>query len=276
MDGATALVEALRELRGRVGAALAALFLAVGVATVVARETLLAAAVGDATLRPALVEQYRALGVDPATIEANLATMGDTPLALGLSYGGSLLLFLAVALVAEYAAVVALRAVTGDGLRAAATRRVGRAVAVGFLVGVLVRGLVAVGLAAFVLPGVFLAVSLLFAHAAIAVDDAGPVEALSTAWGLAAGRRFEVLGVVSLLLALYLSPRLLAATVPGTPGLLLGGVAIGLGNLLSAGVVGRAYVAARDGIEGEGNEDGADDADPYDAPLGADDLPEPE
>lgn len=260
MDGASALVEALRELRGRTGAALGALFLAVGVATVVARETLLAAA----------VEQYLSLGGDPTTLPIDPATVGDTPLALGLSYGVSVLLFLAIALVAEYAAIVTLRAVTGDTLRAAATRRLARTVAVGFLVGLFVRVLVAVGLAAFVVPGVFIAISLLFAHAAIAVDDAGPIEALSTAWGLAAGRRVEVLGVVSLLVALYLSPRLLAATVTGVPGLLLGGVAIGVGNLLSAGVVGRAYLAARDGVEAD-----AEEGDPYDAPLGPDDIPEP-
>ena len=178
---------------------------------------------------------------------------------------------LAVALLAEYAAVVTLRVMAGEPVAVAARRRVGRTVAVGFLVGVVVRLLVGVGIAAFVLPGVFLAVSLLFAHAAVAVDDAGFGDAFGTAWGLAAGRRLDVLGVVSLLLALYLVPRFVAAVVPGSTGLLLGGVAIGAGNLLSSGVVGRAYVAAKRVGETE-----AEETDPYDAPLGADDIPEPE
>jgi len=260
MNGTTALVEAVRRLRGRTGLVLGLLFGVVGVATVVARETLLAAS----------VEQYRASGGDPGTLPIDLAPVGSE-LSLGLPYGAALLLFAAVALLAEYAAVVTLRVMAGEPVAVAARRRVGRTVAIGFLVGVVVRLLVGVGIAAFVLPGVFLAVSLLFAHAAVAVDDAGFGDAFGTAWGLAAGRRLDVLGVVSLLLALYLVPRFVAAVVPGSTGLLLGGVAIGAGNLLSSGVVGRAYVAAKRVGETE-----AEETDPYDAPLGADDIPEPE
>lgn len=266
MRGTTALVEALRELRGGAGALLGVLFVGVGVATAVARETLLAAS----------VDQYLAVGGDPANIPVDPGAVGGTPLALGLSYGVSLLLFGAVALVSEYGTVVTLRVVTGDDLGAAARRRVGRTVAVGFLVGIVVRSLVVAGLVAFVVPGIFLAVSLLFAHPAVAVDDAGPTEALRRAWSLASGRRVEVLSVVSLLAVVYLTPRLAASFVAGTPGLVLSGVAGGLATLLSAGIVGRAYataVATRD--EGE-SEDEEPEADPYDAPLGPDDLPEPE
>jgi hypothetical protein len=260
MNGTTALAEAVRRLRGRRGVALGALFVAVGVATIVARETLL-----DAS-----VEQYIAAGGDPSTLPVDTAAVGSA-LSLETSYGVALLLFAVVALLAEYAAVVTLRVMAGESLAGAARRRVGRTVAVGFLVGVVVRLLIGVGLVAFVLPGVFLAVSLLFAHAAVAVDDAGFGDAFGTAWELAAGRRFDVLGVVSLLLALYLVPRVAVAVVPGATGLLLGGVAIGASNLLSSGVVGRAYVAAKRNGETE-----AEEADPYDAPLGADDIPEPE
>jgi len=260
MNGTSALVEAVRRLRGRTGVALGTVFVAVGVATVVARETLLTAS----------IEQYLAAGGDPSTLPFDTAAVGSA-LSLELPYVAALLLFAVVALLAEYAAVVTLRVMAGESLAGAARRRVGRTVAVGFIVGVVVRLLVVVGVAAFVLPGVFLAVSLLFAHAAVSVDDDGFGAAFRRAWTLAAGRRIDVLGVVSLLLALYLVPRFAAAVVPGTAGLLLGGVAIGAGNLLSSGVVGRAYVAAKQ----EGDED-ADESDPYDAPLGADDIPEPE
>lgn len=260
MNGTTALVEAVRRLRGRTGLALVTLFVAVGVATVTVRETLLAAS----------VEQYLAAGGDPSNLPIDAAAVGSE-LSLGLSYGVALVLFAVVALLAEYAAIVTLRVMAGEPLATAARRRIGRTVAVGFLVGVVVRLLVGVGLAALLLPGLFLAVSLLFAHAAVAVDDAGFGDAFTTAWGLATGRRIDVLGVVSLLLALYLTPRLVAAVVPGAAGLLLGGVAIGAGNLLSSGLVGRAYVAAKRDEEADPEE-----TDPYDAPLGADDIPEPE
>ena len=184
-----------------------------------------------------------------------------------------MLVVLGVAVVAEYAAVVTLRVVTGDSLGTAATRRVGRTVLVGFLVGTVVRVLVGVGLAAFLLPGVFFAVTLLFAHPAVAIDDAGAREALATAWSLASGRRLDVAAIVSLLVVLYLTPRLVGSVVTGAPGLLLGGAVTGIGSLLSSGVVGRAYLAAK---EEESREQTAAEEDPYDAPLDADDLAEPE
>lgn len=266
MRGTTALIEAVRELRGAAGSLLALLFAGVGVATAVARETLLAAS----------VDQYLAVGGDPASIPVDPATVGGTPLALGLSYGTSLLLFGAVALASEYGTVVTLRVVTGDDIAAAARRRIGRTVAIGFLVGVVVRTLVVAGLVAFVVPGVFLAVSLLFAHPAVAIDDAGPTEALRRAWSLATGRRVAVLSIVSVLAVVYLTPRLAASFVTGTPGLVLSGIAAGLATLVSAGIMGRAYVAAVDAYEEPASEEPDPADDPYDAPLGPDDLPEPE
>jgi hypothetical protein len=262
MNGVVALRETVDELDGRAGVVLAALFAAVGVATVVAQQTVIEASSRITAAQQTPDSQFF---VDPATIE--------TPLSLGLSFGVAVLAVLGVAVVAEYAAVVTLRVVTGDSLGAAATRRVGRTVLVGFLVGTVVRVLVGVGLAAFLLPGVFFAVTLLFAHPAVAIDDAGAREALTTAWSLASGRRLDVAAIVSLLVVLYLTPRLVGSVVTGAPGLLLGGAVTGIGSLLSSGVVGRAYLAAK---EDESREQTAAEEDPYDAPLDADDLAEPE
>jgi hypothetical protein len=262
MNGVVALRETVDELDGRAGVVLAALFAAVGVATVVAQQTVIEASSRITAAQQTPDSQFV---VDPATIE--------TPLSLGLSFGVAVLVVLGVAVVAEYAAVVTLRVVTGDSLGAAATRRVGRTVLVGFLVGTIVRVLVGVGLAAFLLPGVFFAVTLLFAHPAVAIDDAGAREALATAWSLASGRRLDVAAIVALLVVLYLTPRLVGSVVTGAPGLLLGGAVTGIGSLLSSGVVGRAYLAAK---EDESREQTAAEEDPYDAPLDADDLAEPE
>ena len=261
MNGVVALRETVDELDGRAGVVLAALFAAVGVATVVAQQTVIEASSRIPAAQQAPDSQFV---VDPAAIE--------TPLSLGVSFGVAVLAVLGVAVVAEYAAIVTLRVVTGDSLGAAATRRVGRTVVVGFLVGTVVRVLVGVGLAAFLLPGVFLAVTLLFAHPAVAIDDAGAREALTTAWSLASGRRLDVAAIVSLLVVLYLTPRLVGSVVTGAPGLLLGGTVTGIGSLLSSGVVGRAYLAAKR----DANREEAEESDPYDAPLDAEDLPKPE
>jgi hypothetical protein len=48
---------------------------------------------------------------------------------------------------------------------------------------------------------------------------------------------------------------------------------VGVANLLSAAVVARAYVGFRDEEPAALEEE--DEEDPYDAPLGPDDLPEP-
>lgn len=264
MDGNTALDEALERLRSRRGLLLLVAFVAVGVVTVVARQTLL-----DASLT-----EYLALGGDPANLPFAPEELRPVALSLPVGYGLAVAAFGVVALVSEYLSIVALRTVAGAPLREAATRRVARAVLAGFLVGVFVRSLVVLGLVALVLPGLFVAVTLLFAHARVAIEDEGPVAALAGSWELTRGRRVRVGGVVVLLAALYLTPRVVAGLLPAqTVGLLVAGVLAGVANLVSAAVVARAYVGFRDEPIDAGEDEEEDD--PYDAPLGPDDLPEP-
>lgn len=266
MNLGNAIEEALERLRSRTGLVLLVAFLAVGVATVVARQTLLAAS----------LTEYLGLGGDPAMLPLSPADVRPIALALPVGYGLAVALFGAVTLVSEYASVVTLRAFTGSSLREAATRRVTRTVLVGFFVGLVVRMAVLVGLVAFVLPGLFLASALLFAHARVAVEGDGPLTALAESWTLTKGRRFAVSGVVAVLASLYLLPRLVAGAVPGEiPSLLVGGLLVGAANLVSAAVVARAYVALRDDRVADADAEDEEEADPYDAPLGADDLPEP-
>jgi len=283
MDGPTALTEAIRELRDRGGTALAALFTAVGVATLVVRDSLLALITERQTVVDSVTAFYTDLGVQQSQLPA-LAEL-PTPLAVDLPYGVAVVSLLVVALLAEYGSILTLRIVAGEAPRRAATRRIGRTLVFGFLAGTAVRALFVVGLTAFVLPGIFVGVSLLFVHASIAIDDAGPLEAFGRSWALTAGRRFEVVSVGLMLVALYATPRAFAPLIPGTAGVVVMGATSGLAALLSAGVVGRTYLALRDAGDesgdavGSGGSDAStDDADedPYDAPLGPDDIPEPE
>ncbi|WP_075936691.1 hypothetical protein [Halosegnis longus] len=276
MDGPTALTEAVRELRDRGGAPLAAFLAAVGVTTLVARDSILQAITRRQELLDSIYAFYADAGIDQSQLPdlTNLAT----PLAVDISYGAGVALLFVAALLAEFGTIVVLRVVAGESPRQAATRRIGRTLVFGFLAGTVVRLLTVFGLVLFILPGIFIGVSLLFVHASIVIDDTGPLAAFGRSWELTSGRRFEVVSVGLMLVALYATPRAFAPLIPGTPGVVVMGAASGLALLLSAGVVGRTYLALRDGEpDDESTDDEPDDEDdPYDAALGADDLPEPE
>jgi hypothetical protein len=266
MDVGSALGEAVARLRSRPGLVLLVTFLVVGAVTVVARQTLLAAS----------LTQYLEGGGDPSMLPVAPDELRPVALALPAGYGASLGLFTLVALGSEYLSIVTLRTVAGESLREAATRRVGPAVAVGFLVGLVVKTLVVVGLVAFLLPGLYLATVLLFAHARVAIDDAGFTAALRGSWSLVSGRLLAVGAVLATLAVFYLAPRLVSGFVPvETAGLLVGGLFVGVANLVSTALVARAYVGFRDETPAEPEEDEEEEEDPYDAPLGPDDLPEP-
>ena len=265
MDVGSALGEAVARLRSRPGLVLLVAFLAVAVATVVTRQTLLATS----------LTQFIAQGGDPSALPVSPEELRPVALALPMSYGASLGLFALVALVSEYLSIVTLRTVAGESLRAAATRRLAPALVVGFVVGALVKTLVAVGLVALLLPGLYVATVLLFAHARVAIDDAGVVEALAGSRRLVKGRLLSVAAVVATLVVFYLTPRLVSGFLPlEAVGLVVGGLFVGTANLLSTALVARAYVSIRDS-EPEESEDAEETEDPYDAPLGPDDLPEP-
>ncbi|MDZ7746259.1 MAG: hypothetical protein U5K28_07030 [Halobacteriales archaeon] len=277
MDGPTALSEAIQELRTRGGVALAGFFSLVGIATLVARDSIL----NVITQRQELLDSIYAFYTDTGIDQSQLPDLTElaTPLALDIPYVGAVALLVVAALLAEFGTIVVLRVMTGESPRQAATRRIGRTLVFGFIAGSIVRLLFLFGLVLFIIPGLFIGVSLLFVHASIAIDDAGPFAAFGRSWELTSGRRFEVVSVGLMLVALYATPRAFAPLIPGTAGVVVMGVTSGLAVLLSAGIVGRTYLALRDGetaTEASESDDENDEDDPYDAPLGPDDLPEPE
>jgi hypothetical protein len=65
------------------------------------------------------------------------------------------------------------------------------------LVAGIIQGiLVAIGFIFLVIPGLFVLVSLYFAQVYIAVEGEGPLEGLSSSWGLAKGNRLSIFGLV--------------------------------------------------------------------------------
>jgi hypothetical protein len=78
------------------------------------------------------------------------------------------------------------------------TRRIGRALLSTLVVGVVLGVAIPLGFALLLVPGLFLAVSFQFAVFVVAVEDAGPVEALRRSWELASGNRWRLLALVVL------------------------------------------------------------------------------
>ncbi|MFB6111186.1 MAG: hypothetical protein ABEJ35_01475 [Halobacteriaceae archaeon] len=68
-----------------------------------------------------------------------------------------------------------------------------------FLVSVLLGILIPIGFVLFVVPGLYLAVSLLFSIFAVGVADDGPIAAMQRSWELATGNRWKLLVVVVIL-----------------------------------------------------------------------------
>lgn len=272
MDSATALREAIARLRRPAVLAVGIGFTLLGVATVVVEDTITA-------VQQELVRSGEG-GVPEGVVDLVLAQ--PTPLALPVDLPGALLLFGAVAVVAELLTVVALRLFADWGtLAESASRGVVRAVAVGFLVGVVVKSLVFAGLVLLVVPGVLLATALLFAHARVAIAGDGVGPALRASWSLTSGKRVRVFGVVLVLVGFTLLPIVASSLVADeTASAVVAGVLIGPANLLATGLVARAYVAlefeaaTEPAGDGEGTDEDEEE-DPWNQPLGPDDLPEP-
>lgn len=271
---ARALREGLGRTFERSGLQLVAVFVVVRFASAVATSTL-----NRANLT--LAEELGALPSDFANSPFAGLADAPTPYALGLGLGGAYLLFIAVALLAEAARIVAVRTMVADRPdaipTAAARRNLGPATVNGFVGGLIVYTLSGIGLVFFILPGLFLALSFFFLRQEIAVRDVNFVEAMGGAWALSAGNR---LALFALALAI-----ILVGVVASIPSLVVGAAAPAAGTLLGVltraivvvfGIasVSRAYVQLR--ADDTADDESADDGEPdYETALTADDLPPP-
>lgn len=133
--------------------------------------------------------------------------------------------------------VVATRAIYADinGIPTADhTRRLGRTVAVSFVVSVLYCVAVGIGFVALVIPGIFLAVSLVFAQLAVVLEDAGVVESFKRSWSLTSGNRLRLFAIGVILFVLF-------AVVGGVVGVIGVFVPV-LGDLMTFAIMGVASI----------------------------------
>lgn len=119
----------------------------------------------------------------------------DLPVAVS---GGLLVLSLVVGTVLAIVAMRAMYADINDVPTTDHTRRLLRTVGVLLVVGIITNIAVTIGTAFLIVPGIFLAVSLYFAPAAVMIEDAGIIESLERSWELTAGNRFRLfaLGII--------------------------------------------------------------------------------
>lgn len=124
-----------------------------------------------------------------------------TPFALDLPVaisGGLIALLMVVSLVLG---IVAMRAVYADIDRvptADHTRRLARTAFVLVVVGIIYCLAVLIGTIFLIIPGIFIAVSLVFVNVIVVIEEAGPIEALERSWELTSGNRIRLfaLGLV--------------------------------------------------------------------------------
>ncbi|QLG60964.1 hypothetical protein [Halorarum salinum] len=172
-------------------------------------------------------------------------------LPIGVSGGSTVLLLIAGSVLA----VVTMRAIHDDIDRmptADHTRRLVRTVVVMIVVSIVTFVAILIGTVFLVLPGIFLAVSLVFAQPAVVLEDAGVVEALERSWSLTAGNRIRLfaLGVVIAVVAGIAGGAFsLLGIVSPTVGTLLSSIVSAIMSLFGLAVLVGAYrqLAAENG-----------------------------
>ena len=175
------------------------------------------------------------------------------PLALGIPLVASATLSLLLTVASVALTVLAVRAMYADADEFPTerhTRRLARTTAVAFVVGVVVGVAVFVGSLFLLLPGLFLAVALSFAHVVVAVEDAGVVESLRRSWSLTSGNRLRLfaLGLIVFVAAGVVGAvfGLVGGFLPAVVGGLLTAAVIGLTSIFSIAVLVGAYVQLAD------------------------------
>ena len=128
------------------------------------------------------------------------------------------------------------------------------------------------GSVAFLLPGLFFAVAFYFLRQEIALEGRNFVEAMAESWRLTRGSRLDVfaLGLLVVVVSQFeaVVSFALGRAAP-LAGALVSPVVGGVLAAFGAAVVTRAYLQLRDP-----NDEEETAADPYNAALGPDDIPE--
>jgi len=276
LDIGAAITEGVERLRSRDGLVVIGAFLVVGVLSSVATQSL------TVEVSEALLEFAQSPDAPPGTDvesfrEQAEQTRAGSPLAVDVSPGIAFGLAFLLGILAEALRIVAVRTFyAGAGERPAdLTRNLAFATANGFLGGIVVSVLVAVGLVLLVVPGVFLLLALFFVRQEIALEDRNFVDAMAESWALTRGNRLNLLGLVVVLLVVGLVAFLptVATSVAGssTASVVVGAVVSPLVTVFGIAATTRAYAQLKE-------EAATGPEEPEDEPVGAlgpDDIPEP-
>jgi hypothetical protein len=285
LDIGQAFQEGLSRLSGRPGLRLAAAFVVVALASAVVSQTLQVAGF------EAMLETFRSaspdqLGVSRAEYDRQLAALDDqvqitrenSPLALEVPLSVAAAGMLVVAVVAEAVSVAAVRAFAapdGDAVDfEAVVDGLGMATLRGFVGGVVVWGLIIAGSVFLLVPGLFAAVAFYFFRQEVALEDRTVIDAMAASWRLTRGERLNVfaLGLLVVVVSQFdVVVSLLVGEVSVLAGTIVAAVLAGVLAAFGAAVVTRAYLQ----LTGtEAADEPGEPADPYDAALGPDDIPE--
>jgi hypothetical protein len=289
LDIGAALREGVGRVVSRQALPLLVVFLVLSVTSVAATQTLNVAA-QEALLRAAEAnpDAFGAEGVDGLRTQLETTRQG-APLAFGVPAAVAAAVALLLGLVAEAATLVAVRLFVADRGTSLGehTSRLGGATLNGFVGGIVVGALVALGTVALVVPGVFLYVSFLFLRQEIAIGDRNFVDAMARSWERSRGNRFGLFGLAVVVLTVSLVGFLPGVVLTGISpliGTLVGAVVSPFVTLFGVAPTSRAdaqlLATDEEGApvddDGDGDGDATDDEDdPYAGPLGPDDLPEP-
>ncbi|MDL0135625.1 hypothetical protein PNP85_04155 [Halobacterium salinarum] len=169
------------------------------------------------------------------------------PLALDLPVSVTAILTVLMMIVGTTLTILAMRAMyehMESFPTAEHTRRLPRTIIVALVVSVIVAVSIFVGSLFLLLPGIFLAVCLVFAQVAVVIEDAGVIESLKRSWGLTKGHRIRLfaLGFIISIVAGFVGGffGVLSLIVP-VAGTFLSAILLSIVSLYSLGVLVGAY-----------------------------------
>jgi len=237
LDVAAALENGFSRIPTRVAGLLFVAYLAIGIVSSVAAETLRVAAMDAQQPDAALTPTTPGVG-------------GSGVLALDVGLPVAAVLFLVQLVVAQVVGVVAIRTFVSDARRTFPTgvsRHLPWVVLNAIIASVVVNVFIGLGTLLLVIPGIYLAVGLYFVQFEVIAAEENAIEALRTGWDLTKGERLAIFLLLLVILAIGIAsavPSLVLGFV-GAPPLLTGLVGIVLGavaNVFTVAIGSRAYV----------------------------------
>jgi hypothetical protein len=273
LDIGTALREGTTRTFGRNGLLLIGAFVAVGAASAVVTDTA-TAELTDSLLESARLQVERG-ELTAEEIEPLETAIGELsfPFALSIPLPVAVVLWAAVALLAEAISIVAVRAFVrepADALSGSVARRnLPWATANGFLGGIVVAFVVGIGLLFLVVPGLFFLVAFLFLRQEIAVEDKNLVDAMADSWTVTKGHRIELFALYLFVIVVTVVASAVFGAIGGAVDPLVGtalGIAVGgVASVFAVAVLTRAYAQLRTERDAE-PESGESDDDPWNDP----------